>query len=254
MNYDDPKIGQTICSRFQSTLPAEHGLRDTAHQVLASRAVWTKQLLEEVAANRIVQQTIPLDIVQQMRLHDDPQIQKTLDELWGKTRSTPEEKIAQIERLQSLLASGRRQPADKSHSPDALHGRELFKKHCGVCHTLFDEGGQTGPNLTGYERTNLEFLLLAIVDPSAAIREEFTNYQVITLDGRVLTGLIDEETATTVTLRGANNQQTLLNKNDIDVLQATPTSIMPDGLVEKLTDDELRDLFAYLMARTPPTE
>jgi putative heme-binding domain-containing protein len=254
MNYDDPKIGQTICSRFQSTLPAEHGLRDTAHQVLASRAVWTKQLLEEVSSNRIVQQTIPLDIVQQMRLHDDPQIQKTLDELWGKTRSTPEEKIAQIERLQSLLASGRRQPADTSNAPDALQGRELFKKHCGVCHTLFDEGGQTGPNLTGYERTNLEFLLLAIVDPSAAIREEFTNYQVITIDGRVLTGLIDEETATTVTMRGANNQQTLLNKDDIDVLQATPTSIMPDGLVEKLTDGELRDLFAYLMARTPPAE
>jgi putative membrane-bound dehydrogenase-like protein len=262
MNYDDPQIGQAICSRYQSTLPAEHGLRDTAHQVLASRAVWTKQFLEEIAANRIKLQTIPLDIVQQMRLHDDPQIQKTLDELWGRTRNTPEEKIAQIERLQALLASSGRRPADSlssqgadaPRSPDGLRGGELFKKHCGVCHTLFDDGGQTGPNLTGYERSNLEFLLLAIVDPSAAIREEFTNYQVVTIDGRVLTGLIDEQTATTVTLRGANNQQTLLNRDDIDVLQATPASIMPDGLVEKLTDSELRDLFAYLMARTPPAE
>src|SRR5690606_13773721 len=55
MNYDDPKIGQTICSRYQSTLPAEHGLRDTAHQVLASRAAWTRQFLEEITSNRIRQ-------------------------------------------------------------------------------------------------------------------------------------------------------------------------------------------------------
>ena len=244
MSYSDPKIGQTICSRYQSTLPNEHGLRSTAHQVLASRSDWTKQFLSEIATHRIKRQTIPLDIVQQMRLHNDPEIQSTLDELWGKTRSTPDEKRKQIERLESLITD------KEKRSPK--RGYELFKKQCGVCHTLFDEGGQTGPNLTGYERTNLGFLLLAIVDPSAAIREEFTQYQCITTDGRVLTGLIDEQTPTTVTLRGANNQQTLLNRDDVDVLQAMPTSIMPDGVVEKLTDAEIRDLFSYLTSRTPP--
>ena len=244
MNYPDPKIGQTICSRYQTTLPAEHGLRSTAHQILAARPAWTKQFLAEIATHRIKRQTIPLDIVQQMRLHDDSEIRATLDQLWGKTRSTPDEKREQIGRLHALITD------QAERSP--VRGQELFKKQCGVCHTLFDEGGQTGPNLTGYERTNLDFLLLAIVDPSAAIREEFTQYQCLTTDGRVLTGLIDAQTPTTVTLRGANNQQTLVNRDNIDTLQAMSTSIMPDGAMEKLTDTEVRDLFSFLMARTPP--
>ncbi len=74
----------------------------------------------------------------------------------------------------------------------------------------------------------------------------------LTNDGRVLTGLIDDQTPTTITLRGVNNQTTLINRDDVDVLQAMDKSLMPDALVEKLTDDELRDLFAYLTARTPP--
>ncbi|MGE4004206.1 MAG: c-type cytochrome, partial [Planctomycetaceae bacterium] len=268
LNYDDPQIGRTICDRYQSTLPAEHDLRSTAHAVLASRAVWTKQFLNELTSHRIKRDTIPLDIVQQMRLHDDPEIQATLDKLWGKTRSTPDEKRAQAERLRQLIVGVRdsalgarngeaglpnsRTTNDETRTPNPHQGRELFKLHCGTCHTLFNEGGQAGPNLTGYERTNLDFLLLAIVDPSAAIREEFTQYQVLTHDGRVLTGLIDAQTPTTVTLRGVNNQMTLVNRDDIDILQAMDTSIMPDGLMQKLSDAELRDLFAYLTARTPP--
>jgi putative heme-binding domain-containing protein len=129
----------------------------------------------------------------------------------------------------------------------------LFKQHCGVCHTLFDEGGQTGPNLTGYERDNLGFLLLAIVDPSAAIREEYTQFQVATVDGRIVTGLIDDQTPTTVTLRTANNETTVIKREDIDILQAMDTSIMPDGLTEKLDDRQLLDLFAWLMQPTPTT-
>ncbi|MCA9112632.1 MAG: c-type cytochrome, partial [Planctomycetaceae bacterium] len=250
MNYDDPQIGQAICGRFQSSLPDEHGLRQTAQRVLASRVAWTKQLLEELTSRRIKRDSVPLDIVQQMRLHNDPEIQATLDQLWGRTRSTPEEKQQQVERLRSLI--GGLLTATDQRSADPFQGRELFKKNCGVCHTLFDEGGKTGPNLTGYERTNLDFLLLAIVDPSAAIREEFTQYQILTVDGRVMTGLIDTQTPTTVTLRGANNETTLVNRDDIDILQAMDKSIMPDGVVDKLTDEELRDLFAYIIARTPP--
>ncbi len=251
MNFDDPRIGVTICQRYHTTLPAEHDLRSTAHRVLASRPEWTRQFLDEITAFRIDRQTIPLDIVQQMRLHEAPQIQELLDQLWGRTRATPAEKQQQITRLQSLIvASGGRQSPDDDVLPTA--GRDLFKKHCGVCHTLFNEGGQTGPNLTGYERTNLDFLLLAVVDPSAAIREEFTQFKVLTRDGRVLTGLIDVQTPTTLMLRGADNQTTLLNRDDIELLQAMETSLMPDGLTEKLSDEEVRQLFAYVMSRTPP--
>lgn len=243
LNYDDPKIGQTICSRYHSSLPAEHDLRSTAHRVLASRAEWTKQFLTEIDEFRIKPATVPLDIVQQMRLHSDPEIQQRLDKHWGRTRATPEEKQQQIARVRAILAS--------AAASNPATGRELFKKHCATCHTLFDEGGQTGPKLTGYERDNLDFIVPAVIDPSAAIREEFTQFQVVTHDGLALNGLLDNQTATTVTLRGANNQTTVLNRDDIDVLKAVETSLMPEGVIEKLTDAEVQDLFAYLTRRTP---
>ncbi len=251
MSYDDPKIGQTICSRYHSSLPDQHGLRATAHRVLASRPVWTKQFLNEIEQFRIKPQTVALDIVQQMRLHDDPEIQKLLDKHWGRTRATPEEKQKQIARLYDLVKSMLTDPSDA----DPKEGHQLFKKHCATCHTLFGEGGQTGPKLTGYERDNLGFMLLAIVDPSAAIREEFTQFQIVTDDGRTLTGLIDNQTPNTVTLRGANNQLTVIPRSKIEILKAMEISIMPDGLMDKLNDQEIRNLFAYLVRRTPlPTD
>jgi putative heme-binding domain-containing protein len=257
LSFDDPQIGATICNRYHSSIPDEHGLRSTAQRVLAARAVWTRQFLQEIEEFRIKPATVPLDVVQQMRLHPDSDIQSLLDKHWGRTRATSEEKQSQIARVRALLASGGRQPAGEtlpitsSASAEPLAGRELFRKHCGVCHTLFDEGGQTGPKLTGYERDNLDFMLTAIIDPSAAIREEFTQFQVVTHDGLVLNGLLDDQTPTTLTLRGANNQSTVLNRDDVEILQAVETSLMPDALLDKLTDAEVRQLFAYITRRTP---
>lgn len=255
MNYDDPAIGQQICSRYHSQLPDQQDLRSVAHRVLASRPAWTKSLLAEVGEWRIKSNTIAMDVVQQMRLHQDPEIQKQLDKLWGKTRASSEQKKTQMGRLHELIVK-RKSAVASSTAADASaafdRGHEVFKKNCAVCHTLFGEGGQTGPNLTGYERDNLNFLLLAVVDPSAAIREEFTQFIVVTTDGRVLNGLIDKQDARTVSLRGANNQTTLLNRDDIEELKATETSIMPDGLTDKLSDAEIQDLFTYVMTKAPP--
>ena len=110
-------------------------------------------------------------------------------------------------------------PAEK-RGPDSRHqridesdhrrlgtGKPLFAKHCGICHTLFGEGNKIGPDLTGADRKNREFLLTSIVDPSAVVRKEFFNYVVATKDGRVLTGLLAESTPTTVTILDAKNQR-----------------------------------------------
>lgn len=254
MNFSDDVIGSTICNQYQSSIQDEHGLRETAQRVLASRPTWTLMLLREVEEFRIKAEEVSGDVVQQMRLHTDEEIQRLLDKHFGRTRSTPEEKQEQISRLSSLLQVGLSEASgasDADQNSPVVRGYVVFKKNCAVCHTLFDEGGRTGPNLTGYERDNLDFMLLAIVDPSAAIREEFTNYQIATLDGLILTGLIDEQTPTTVTLRGANNETTVISRDDIDILQALEISIMPDALTQKMTDQDIVDLFAYLVRRTP---
>ncbi|MCP4787588.1 MAG: c-type cytochrome [Fuerstiella sp.] len=242
-NYDDPLIGQAICRRYHSTLPDELGVRSTAQRILATRQPWALNLLTEIEEYRIKSQSIPLDVVQQMSLHDNAEIKQLIEKHWGRIRSTTSaEKKQQIERLATLL---------KQNSGDPMRGQQLFKKNCGVCHTLFGEGGRTGPKLTGYERTNLNFLLPAIVDPSAAIREEFTNFLVLTSDGRTVTGLIDKQDARTVTIRLVNNETALINRDDIEELKALDVSIMPEGLMKKLSDQETRDLLAYVISNAP---
>lgn len=243
MNYENPSIGNSILGRYHSTLLDEHDVRGTAQRVLASRKAWSKQFLAQVDAWRIKANTIPLDVVQQMSLHDDPEIKASIKKHWGKVRgSTPAEKQQEMKRVAELVKAG---------GGEFSAGKVLFNKTCAVCHTLYGEGGKAGPKLTGYERDNLDFMLLAVVDPSAAIREEFTNFLVVTDDGRTVTGLIDEQTTKTLTLRDVKGQTVLINKDEIEILKALDLSLMPDGLTKNMSDQEVKDLFNYIMSRTP---
>jgi putative heme-binding domain-containing protein len=126
-------------------------------------------------------------------------------------------------------------------------GRTIFQSRCGSCHKLFDEGGNLGPELTGYDRSNLNDLLLNIVDPNADIREGYVNYLITTLDGRTLVGTILERSGSTVTLQPPAGEAFILHTDQIKEMQAQSTSLMPEHLLEGLTDQQIRDLFAYLM-------
>ena len=132
-------------------------------------------------------------------------------------------------------------------------GKQLFTATCATCHKLHGEGQSIGPDLTGYERDNLDFLLLGVVDPSAAIREEFTNFELETNDGLLLTGFITERAAQSVTIEDAQQGRSTLPKSRIKSLKASPVSRMPEGLLDGLNDQQIRDLFAYLRSRGPST-
>jgi putative heme-binding domain-containing protein len=117
---------------------------------------------------------------------------------------------------------------------------------CAACHKLFGEGNIIGPELTGADRKNAEWLLSQIVDPSGFIRPEYVNHNVEMKDGRSLTGLIAEQSAAALTLLDAQNQRTVLNRADVKELTASSTSLMPEGLLEALAPQQVRDLFSYL--------
>ncbi len=129
---------------------------------------------------------------------------------------------------------------------DRVAGKVLFTKNCATCHTLFGEGGKIGPDLTGADRKNRLYLMTQIIDPSAIIRQEFLAYVVNMKDGRAITGLIVESTPETVTLVDAKNVRSVLRRDQIDEMKASPVSLMPEKLLEPLDDKQLRDLFAYL--------
>ena len=130
---------------------------------------------------------------------------------------------------------------------DPERGEPVFERECAKCHLPRAERGRLGPNLSGVNNRDAETLLSHILDPSAAIRARFINYVLVTNNGYVHDGLLAGETAGTVTLRGEREDVTVLRRN-IAELRASTVSLMPEGLEETMTRQELADVIAYLRA------
>lgn len=238
-NFNDPSIPTTILSRYGSSLPAEHDVRSTADRVLAGRLEWARSYLERIDSAEIKARDIAPDVVQLLAQHKDPGINGKIARHWPDMRAaTSEENQAEIARIKAVLRGA---PGD----PEA--GRVLFQQRCMACHKLFEEGNAVAPDLTGYERGSLDFWLPAIVDPSLEIREGYGNYVAKLKDGRMLIGMVADQNPQTVTLRDVAGQITQIARADAASIEATPVSLMPPGLLLGLSDEQLRDFFAYLM-------
>jgi putative heme-binding domain-containing protein len=238
--YGDPAIGEAVIAAYKQ-LPDQ--VRDVAQSLLASRASWTLALLQAIDAGKLDPSTVPETAVRKFLLHDSPQIAQLCKKHWGELPgASPEEMRAAIEKLIGTIGSG---------SGNPYQGKALFAQNCGKCHTLFTQGGKIGPDLTGYKRDDLRGMLLNVVNPSAEIREGFENYIVRTADGRTLTGFIADQDSNVLVLRGADGQNLSLAREEIEDLRASRTSLMPEGQLKALTDQQIRDLFAYLRSSQP---
>src|SRR5262249_20154613 len=135
--------------------------------------------------------------------------------------------------------------AEVLQKADLSKGRAIFTRTCANCHTLFDAGGKIGPDLTGSQRSNLDYVLSNIIDPSAVVAKDYQVTLIETKDGRVLNGIIKQENAAGVTLQTAT-ETLVIPKGDIDTREIKPISLMPDGLLNNMNAEEVRDLIAYL--------
>ncbi len=237
-NFDDPHIAENLVAQFGSSISAEHDLRDTACRTLATRGTWAKQLLREITDWRLKPTDLPLDVVQQLRAYTDPEIASLVEQAFGPPVSlSSQQKVAEMQRLKAVLATG---------TGDVESGQQHYKKMCAVCHQLFGEGNTIGPPLDAYDRGNPSFWLVALVEPSAEIREGYQSYAALTEDGRVVTGMIAAQDKNSVTIRTADNQLTTLVRQEIEVLQALASSLMPEDQLKQLSDQQIRDLFSYI--------
>src|SRR5262249_47924132 len=142
------------------------------------------------------------------------------------------QKLAEMERIKGVLRGG---------SGDPQKGKAIFQR-CAICHTLFNEGGKVGPDLTGYERNNVDFWLTNMLDPSIEIREGFGAYICKLKDGQVLMGLIDKQDAGGIVLKDLAAQKHVVKQSDIESMEASPISLMPEGQLNGVSDGDLRDL------------
>jgi putative heme-binding domain-containing protein len=213
-------------------------LRAAARSTLLGRREWASQLLSAFEGGDIATADVPADEQRRLAALGDAALDARARKLWGAVHpATPEEKLAEVRRLQNDLRAG---------PGDAGRGRELFSKHCGTCHKLFGEGGSVGPDLTAANRADRESLLISLVDPGAQVRREYLSYTVATRDGRLLSGLMEQMQTGALAVIAATGERTELERSAVARLEESETSLMPEGLLQKLTPAELRDLFAYL--------
>ena len=235
-HYDHGEISKAILDRYSAFTPDE---KRVAIQTLASRIPWAIHLLDALESGEIVKADLDALAARQLRSLNNQKINSRLKEVWGEIRETPKQKSRQIAVLREMLSSENLRDADHSR------GRELFVKRCASCHRFFGEGGAIGPDITGAQRTNLDYLLENIVDPSASVAKEFQMRIVRTIDGRVITGLVESKSDRSITIVNANDRFTL-PLEEVEEEKQSSESVMPSGLLEGLDDRQIRDLFGYL--------
>ncbi len=238
--YADARIASALVARLKS-MPEQ--VRSAAFSLLADRAAWTDQVLQAVKAGRLDKSLVPQRFLRRALLHRKENITRLVESIWGKLQgATTQAMYRQIARLKQVIEAADGNP---------YAGKELFAQHCGKCHRLFGEGGQIGPDLTAFQRTDLDRMLLNVVNPSAEIREGYENYLIITADGRTLTGFIEDKDEQLVVLKDAEGRRHLVPREEIEEMAQLPQSVMPQGLLDPLSDQQIRDLFAYLRASQP---
>ncbi|HAM73416.1 MAG TPA: hypothetical protein DCM86_17420 [Verrucomicrobiales bacterium] len=234
--FGDSAAPEAILAVYPSFTVAE---RRDALATLASRLTFARPLIEAVRTGRVPAGHLTADLVRQLRNLKDSQINTDLEKLWGVARETTADKRKEIDRYRRIYAAGGSVPGDGSR------GRKVFARVCQQCHTLFDTGGKVGPDLTGSNRGDLEYVLSNVVDPNAVIPNDYRGSTIETKDDRVITGIVrqqDEKTLTVVTA----NETLLLQRGDVKSVQVSELSMMPEGLLTPLTDQEVRDLIYYL--------
>lgn len=234
--FDHPQTATLLLDRFPK-LPSD--AQQDVLQTLASRRSWASALLAAMENGVVPRKTITAYTIRQLQSLGDDALMKRVGSVWGEIRTSSADKAKQIADLKKRL------PPSVLAVADLTHGRALFEKHCSSCHRLFDAGGKIGPDITGAQRTNIDYLLENLVDPSASVAKDFQLELILTRDERLVTGLVIAENNMAITVQTVN-EQVIIPKDEIESRKASSASLMPDGLLQTFSFAQVRDLMGYL--------
>lgn len=235
--YDTDEFARALLDRYRS-FTAEEKLE--AVQTLASRPRYGKQLTRAVETGLVPKRDVPAYVARQLRRI----VGSGFVEVWGPLDSLPAETEAAFARFRALLT------VEALRRADPGRGRVHFQKTCMACHTLHGQGGSIGPDLTGSNRTDLDYLLGNILTPSDVIQDDYRSLVVVTKDGRLYSGILAGENERQLRLHvTGRDEPVVIAKSAIESRELEQVSIMPEGLLRHLSDAEVLDLVAYL--RTP---
>lgn len=240
---ESAKVASIVLAGYASY---EADLQPKAIELLTQRAAWSKSLLKAIGEGQIPAAALNANQVARLQASPDEELKKLVAAKWGTIRADRNPQREQV------VAQMRTLFQEKLGDPHK--GAAVFQKVCGQCHKIHGEGQEVGPDLTSNGRASFEQLLSNVFDPSLVIGAAYQARQVVTGDGRVLTGLVAEENEQRLVLKLQGGKIETIPRDEIDELITSPLSLMPEGLETQLKPEELSDLFAFLSLDRPPSD
>ena len=235
-SYSHPDTPQLLLAAYAKYSAIE---KQAALDTLASRVGYAEKLLDALTSGTVRSGEVTAYTARQIRNLRNAGLTRRLKRVWGEVRTTSNDKRKALARYKRMLSGEGMQGADRSH------GRQIYNQTCLKCHKLFGIGGAIGPDLTGSNRYNLDYVLENVVDPSAVVGKDFQMRVVKTKKGRIVTGIVVEKTDSRWTLQSAD-RRIVIAAADVSSTRLSETSMMPDGQLDKLDEKSIRDLVAYL--------
>ena len=205
-------------------------------ETLSSRETYARKLLAAMNEKVIARDDIPAHVARSLA----ELLGEAFTAVYGEVRSVAEDRVELIAKYKAIITD------EALATADASNGRAIFTKTCAACHSLYGKGGKVGPDLTGSNRANLDYILLNSVAPSFDVPDAYKTVRIITVNGRIVNGVLAEEDDARVILKTAEEARLVISKEDIDERNISPKSMMPDGQLDKMKPAEVVDLIKYL--------
>jgi putative membrane-bound dehydrogenase-like protein len=234
---DDEQVPPLLLAGWKGHSPA---LRTQILDILLGRDASVRQLLAQLEKGDV--SLADLDAARRQRLlqHKDSAIRERAAKLLaGAVNSDRKKVLDDYQSAQTLRG-------------DHARGKEVFAKRCATCHQLDGVGHAVGPDLGQMANKSPQAILIAVLDPNQAVDARYIQYLAATKDGRQHNGILAGETATSITIREQDGKEKVILRTDLEELQSTGKSLMPEGLEKDVTKQDMADLIAYLGANTPP--
>jgi putative membrane-bound dehydrogenase-like protein len=229
--FDRPQVPALVLEAWPSFSPQ---VRATAAETLFSRPAWTGALLDAVEAGKVKTGEIDPARIGLMQASADPVLKARAEKLFAKNRlSKRADVVAAYQKALDIKGS-------------VASGKEIFKKNCATCHRLEGVGEQIGAELGAIKERGSATIMLNILDPNREVLSKFLAYRLVTDSGRILTGMITAETATSITIRRADGTSETVLRVNVEELRSTGMSFMPEGLETVIDVQGMADLLAYL--------
>ena len=221
-------------------------VKPRAIELLTSRTAWSRDLLAAIDADKISASDLNATQVRKLFANPDKELKQLVTKQWGSLRTERDPAREQlINRMRRLI---------RTTKGDPHKGVPVFKKLCGQCHKIYGEGQEVGPDITLNGRNSFEQLLSNVFDPSLVIGSAYQATTVLTDEGKVVTGLLVEDSPQRVVLKIEGGKQETIARDSIDDINKSNLSLMPEGIEKQLKPQEIVDLFAYLTLDKPPTD